>query len=145
VAATTPLTPREATWLVIRREETLDAQAQRRLTVLQRQEGEVAEAIRLSQDCAALVRQRQPAQCDSGRERAATSTVQACARWAKSLRADYAAVQAGGSLPWSTGPVEGHMNRLKMRKRPMFGRAKIELLSLRVLYPTCDQPEGNTS
>jgi transposase len=136
VEATTPLTPREATWLVIRREATLDTQEKQQLTVLQSQEGEVAEAIRLSQDFAALVRQRQPAQFDSWLERAARSPVQAFARWATSLRDDYAAGQAGVSLPWSTGPVEGQLNRLKMLKRQMFGRANIDLLRLRVLYPT---------
>jgi transposase len=136
VEATTPLTPREATWLVIRREETLDAQEKRQLTALQSQEGELAEAIRLSQDFATLVRQRQPAQLDSWLERATQSTAQALARWATSLRDDYAAVKAGVSLPWSTGPVEGQINRLKMLKRQMFGRANIDLLRLRVLYPT---------
>jgi transposase len=136
VEATTPLTPREATWLVIRREETLDAQEKRQLTALQSQEGEVAEAITLSQDFAALLRQRQPAQLESWLERAARSPVQAFARLANSLRNDYAAVKAGVSLPWSTGPVEGHINRLKMLKRQMFGRANIDLLRLRVLYPT---------
>jgi len=136
VEATTPLTPREATWLVMRREETLDAQERRQLAALQSQESEVAEAITLSQDFAALVRQRQPARLDSWLERAARSTVQALARLATSLRDDYAAVKAGVSLPWSTGPVEGQINRLKMLKRQMFGRANIDLLRLRVLSPT---------
>ena len=36
-------------------------------------------------------------------------------------------------LPWSTGPVEGHINRLKMLKCSMFGRAKLDLLSQRFL------------
>jgi transposase len=136
VEAPTPLTPRKATWLVIRREATLDAQEKRQLTALQSQEGEVAEAITLTQDFAALVRQRQPAQLDGWLERAATSAVQAFARLANSLRDDSAAVQAGVSLPWSTGPVEGQINRLKMLKRQMFGRANIDLLRLRVLSPT---------
>lgn len=34
----------------------------------------------------------------------------------------------GLSLPWSNGPVEGHVNRLKMIKRRMFVRAGFELL-----------------
>jgi transposase len=33
----------------------------------------------------------------------------------------------------SDGPVEGHINRLKMLKRSMFGRAKLDLLSQRFL------------
>jgi len=36
-------------------------------------------------------------------------------------------------LSWSTGPVEGHINRLKMLKRQMFGRARLDLLSRRFL------------
>jgi hypothetical protein len=35
------------------------------------------------------------------------------------------------TLPWSNGPVEGHINRLKMLKRQMFGRAHLDLLSRR--------------
>jgi transposase len=31
------------------------------------------------------------------------------------------------------GPVEGHINRLKMLKRSMFGRATLDLLSRRFL------------
>jgi transposase len=42
-------------------------------------------------------------------------------------------VKAGIRLPWSNGPVEGHINRLKMLKRSMFGRAKLDLLSRRFL------------
>jgi len=45
-------------------------------------------------------------------------------------------VKAGVTLPWSTSPVEGHINRLKMLKRQMFGRARLDLLSRRfVLAP----------
>ncbi len=54
-------------------------------------------------------------------------------RFAKGLRDDYDAVTAGVTLPWSNGPVEGHINRLKMLKRQMFGRAKLDLLSRRFL------------
>ena len=57
-------------------------------------------------------------------------------RFASGLRDDYEAVKAGVTLPWSTSPVEGHINRLKMLKRQMFGRARLDLLSYRfVLAP----------
>jgi len=39
----------------------------------------------------------------------------------------------GMTLPWSNGPVEGQINRLKMLKRQMYGRANIDLLSQRFL------------
>jgi transposase len=35
--------------------------------------------------------------------------------------------------PWSTGQVEGQINRLKMIKRQMFGRANFDLLNLRFI------------
>jgi hypothetical protein len=44
---------------------------------------------------------------------------------------------------WSTGPVEGHINRLKMLKRQMFGRAHLDLLSRRfVLAPRGEQAQA---
>ncbi|WP_330358845.1 transposase [Streptomyces chartreusis] len=43
------------------------------------------------------------------------------------------AVIAGLTLPWNSGVVEGHVNRIKMLKRQMFGRAGFELLRKRVL------------
>jgi transposase len=54
-------------------------------------------------------------------------------RFAKGLSDDYEAVKAGVTLPWSTGPVEGHMNRLKTLKRQMFGRASLDPLQRRFL------------
>ncbi|MFL4953237.1 ISL3 family transposase [Streptomyces sp. MMS24-I31] len=46
---------------------------------------------------------------------------------------DRDAVIAGLTLPWNSGPVEGHVNRIKMLKRQMFGRAGFALLRKRVL------------
>ena len=53
---------------------------------------------------------------------------------------DHAAVKAGVTLPWSNGPVEGHINRLKMLKRQMFGRAHLDLLSRRFVLPPRRRP-----
>jgi transposase len=53
--------------------------------------------------------------------------------FAASLRQDYDAVHAALSEPWSTGLVEGHINRLKLIKRDMYGRAGFDLLRSRVL------------
>ncbi|MET9677765.1 transposase [Streptomyces sp. NPDC006482] len=49
------------------------------------------------------------------------------------LERDLAAVTAGLTLPWSSGIVEGHVNRIKMIKRQMYGRAGFGLLRKRVL------------
>jgi transposase len=49
------------------------------------------------------------------------------------IRSDQVAVAAGLSLPFSSGAVEGQVNRIKMLKRQMFGRAGLDLLRKRVL------------
>jgi transposase len=126
-----PLTPRRATWLVLRREaQRTEAEAQQ-LTQLHAQSPTVAEAIDLAQDFATLVRQRQPERLDPWLTRATTSVLEAMQRFAHGLRDDYEAVKAGVTLPWRSGPVEGHIHRLKMLKRQMFGRARLDLLSRR--------------
>lgn len=51
----------------------------------------------------------------------------------RGLDRDRAAVEAALSQPWSNGPTEGHVNRLKLIKRQMYGRAGFELLRRRVL------------
>lgn len=56
------------------------------------------------------------------------------AEFAASLRRDLAAVQAALDLPWTTSPAEGQINRLKMLKRTMYGRAGFDLLRARVLH-----------
>lgn len=49
------------------------------------------------------------------------------------IRSDLEAVTAGLTLPFSSGAVEGQVNRTKMLKRQMFGRAGVNLLRKRVL------------
>jgi len=67
---------------------------------------------------------------------ATASPVPELRRFAGSLRRDYSAVSSAVKLPWSNGQTEGQVNRLKLIKRQMFGRAKLELLRVRVLHPT---------
>jgi transposase len=54
-------------------------------------------------------------------------------RFAYGLQKDISAVTAAVDTPWSTGQVEGQINRLKMIKRQMYGRAGFDLLRARVL------------
>ena len=52
------------------------------------------------------------------------------------LKLDPDAVRNGLTLPWNSGKVEGNVNRLKMLKRQMYGRAGYPLLRQRVLHAT---------
>ena len=54
-------------------------------------------------------------------------------RFAEKLVGDGDPVRAAVTLPWSNGQVEGQINRLKLLKRQMYGRAKLDLLSRRFL------------
>ncbi|GGS23256.1 hypothetical protein GCM10010252_72990 [Streptomyces aureoverticillatus] len=54
-------------------------------------------------------------------------------RFASHLERDLDAIVAGLTFPWNSGVVEGHINRIKMLKRQMFGRASFALLRRRVL------------
>ena len=70
---------------------------------------------------------------DSWIERVSNSDIVALKNFARGLKQDYDAVKAGLTLEWSNGQVEGQVNRLKMIKRQMYGRASFELLRKRVL------------
>jgi transposase len=54
-------------------------------------------------------------------------------RFAYGLTKDLSAVTAAVDTPWSSGQVEGQINRLKTIKRQMYGRASFDLLRARVL------------
>ena len=66
-------------------------------------------------------------------DEAEASTVRELRSFAAGLRKDWTAVTAGLTLPYSSGAVEGHVNRIKMIKRQMYGRANPDLLRKRVL------------
>ena len=79
------------------------------------------------------MRLRQAEQFDAWLKAAVESPVVVFQRFANSLQEDYEAVKAGLALSVSNGQVEGQINRLKMIKRQMYGRAGLELLRQRVL------------
>jgi transposase len=63
-------------------------------------------------------------------ERARASLV---ASFARGVTNDEAAVQAAITLPWSNGQTEGQITRLKLVRRQMYGRGKIDLLQARLI------------
>lgn len=73
-------------------------------------------------------------------EEAQASEVPGLRGFVSGLKKDLAAVTAGVTLPWSNGPTEGHINRLKQIKRQMYGRAKLDLLKRRIMRRPVDPP-----
>jgi transposase len=55
------------------------------------------------------------------------------ASFGNGVEKDEAAVRAAIVLPWSNGQAEGQITRLKLVKRQMYGRAKIDLLQARLI------------
>jgi transposase len=58
----------------------------------------------------------------------------------KGIRRDFDAVKEAFRSEWSNGQTEGQVNRLKTIKRTMYGKAKFDLLRLRVLTPNWTDP-----
>ena len=80
-----------------------------------------------------MVTKRQPEVLDTWIQAALDSGMKELGRFARSIVQDYAAIRAALELDISNGQVEGQVNRLKMIKRQMYGRANFDLLRLRVL------------
>ena len=64
---------------------------------------------------------------------ATASRLETLARFAQGLQEDLTAIATGLTLPWSNGPVEGHITRLKLLKRQSYGRAGVGLLRQRMM------------
>ena len=65
--------------------------------------------------------------------RARATGIEPLQRFVRKLQQDQRAVEGAVRERWSNGPVEGHINRLKMLRRQMYGRAGVEFLRARVL------------
>jgi transposase len=87
----------------------------------------------LVRDFADMLCHRHGEHLEAWASHAENSPVSELRGFAKGLRKDWAAVTAGLTVPYSSGAVEGHVNRIKMIKRQMYGRANPDLLRKRVL------------
>jgi transposase len=92
---------------------------------------EIAISVELAKQFRRMMREHNASAWLPWREAARHSPLH---RFVMQLQRDAAAVQAALTSPWSTGPVEGHIHRLKLIKRQMYGRAKLDLLRIRVLH-----------
>ena len=80
-----------------------------------------------------MIRERQSEALLPWLENATKSGMESLKQFAKGIKQDIAAVTNALLLPWSNGQTEGQVNRLKLIKRQMYGRASFALLRKRVL------------
>jgi transposase len=89
---------------------------------------------RLLQAFLHMIRERQAEHLDAWMNEARSSGIKELHSFVAGLERDYDAVKAGLTLKWSQGPVEGTVNKLKVHKRLMYGRAGFPLLRQKMLH-----------
>jgi transposase len=126
------------TWLFLGQAEKLDETQLHELALIRQSSPSAETAYRLAQAFMQMLRERTGHQLDAWLSSAEASRLPEFKSFAKGIQQDKAAVLAGLTLPWSQGPLEGHVNRLKLLKRSMYGRAKLPLLRQPVLHSACN-------
>jgi transposase len=128
-----PPSARRLSFDFIRRPRDRDGESIRRLDRLRAADAELREGLDLAAGFAALLRKAGTGRVADWLEAAERSECRELRLFAAGVRQDESAVTAAVTEAWSNGPVEGQVNRLKMIKRQMYGRAGFKLLRVRVL------------
>lgn len=126
--------PREVVWLLLREPGKLKDDERVLLDHLFAASADMTATYAFAQSFHDLIRDRNPVGFRAWLVRARNCHIREIRSFAFGLLRDLAAVEAAFSSPWSQGQVEGHVNRLKMIKRQMYGRANFDLLKARVLH-----------
>jgi transposase len=116
-----------------RRRSELDDAERVLLTDLCRRSGELATSHHLAQHLIVLVRERCGTQLEQSIAEVQNTGPPELSSFSRNLYRDWQAVHAGFTVRSSSGPVEGNINRPKLIKHQMYGRANFDLLRRRVL------------
>jgi transposase len=120
--------------LFMRREEMLNGEQKEYLDRLcGASDAALADARRLTQEFAKMVRSLEGEKLDRWLEEAEALGASVMEKFATGLRKDLSAVRAGLTEEWSNGPVEGFITKLKLIKRQGHGTANFDLLRARAL------------
>jgi transposase len=125
---------RQLSFAFIRKEEDRTEEQQRQVERLQAGDESLGEGLQLAASFAALVRKSTTGSLGDWLAKAEGAGCAEMRAFAGSLRKDESAVTAALTEAWSNGPVEGHVNNLKLIKRSMYGRAGWKLLRARVRW-----------
>ena len=131
--AVKPPKTRTVTRWIMTRPGDLDTEDQARLDTILASSPELAAVTTHVRAFAALMTGRRGRDLKQWMASAAATAEPSLQSFVTGLRADQDAVTAGLTLQWSSASVEGHVNRIKMLKRQMYGRANPDLLRRRIL------------
>lgn len=126
-------TRRSLRWLCLRPSADLNPEEQAALEQVLAEDAELASGYALLQRFRALVATRDLAALGRWLADALTSSLPSFVALANGITADRSAVEGALTMPWPNGQTEGQVQRLKLIKRQMYGRAKFDLLRRRVL------------
>jgi transposase len=127
-------TSRQAAFLLLRRPEKLRVEEQETLIKLRQIDPEVDLAYDLAQQFVHLLRTRTGEDLDTWLDQVESSHLPELQSFAAGVEKDKDAVRNGLSWWINNGMVEGHVNKLKLIKRQMYGKAGFPLLRQRVLH-----------
>jgi len=119
-------------WMLARPER-LPPKAQEQLDEITQMDEVLAQARALTHGFLHLIRSHSSEGLEDWLKDVRASHVREFLTFARSIERDKSAILAGLRLPYSTGPVEGHINRLKLIKRQAYGRAGLSYLQHRFL------------
>ena len=125
---------KQLAWLLVG-DAALFSRAEHLLLNHLRQHAQLNVVYNLAQRFSHMVKNRTALLFDTWLTDSEQSGVYQLETFAVGLRQDAAAIRAALETPWSNGQTEGQVNRIKLIKRQMYGRAKFDLLRLRVIRP----------
>jgi transposase len=128
------LTPSQVAWLFVCQPHKLTEWQRKQLEIVCQAGDDFQHVYELAQAFVTMLTQQKAEVFEGWVQRVEQSGIASLKGLAKGLERDAAAVTAALTLPWSQGQVEGQITRLKLLKRHMYGRAKFDLLRLRVLH-----------
>lgn len=127
------LSSRSASFLMIVPPEKLTAKQHQQLESICQASSDLHTIYLLCQQFVTMLKQRRAETLNEWLKRAKESHVAELGSFANGILRDYAAVYAACSRPERNGGTAGPVNRLKFLKRQMFGRARLDVLRVKVL------------
>jgi transposase len=125
---------KEAVWLFVRDSVSLDEKEQTTLSLVCQVSETTRIIYQLVQEFRHMLHHREGEKLDEWLAKVRASQIRELQSFVQGVERDKAAVVAGLTLPQNNGLVEGKVNKLKLIKRMMYGRAEFPLLRQRVLH-----------
>ena len=124
--------PRQTLWMLLKPEKLKEPEQEviKRLVELS---PEIEKAVKLADHFYQLMKERKAGQLSAWIEEVQNSKIPELRAFVRGIENDRTVIEAAMSYEWSNGQVEGQVHRLKLLKRQMYGRAKIDLLRAKVL------------